>query len=137
MKRELMVIALALVAASCATTDPTIVPDSQMGIGIANGTSIEVELLVNGTHVRTIPPLTNLAVLSSELPALPWQADVTTAAGRTLVALDIKSGDVHRSANDWRGVGRRADLSCGRLDVYSGPPMLGPMPGPGVPGDCA
>jgi hypothetical protein len=107
-----------------------------MSIGIANGTSIEVSLVVNGAHVRTIAPRTEVEVRAADLPALPWQAVVTTAAGRTLVALDIKSGDVHRSANAWGGVAHRVDLSCGRLDIYSGPPMLGPMPGPGVPGDC-
>ena len=30
----------------------------------------------------------------------------------------------------------RADLSCGRLDVWSGPPLLGPMYSPGPSGDC-
>ena len=30
----------------------------------------------------------------------------------------------------------RVDLSCGRLDIWSGPPLLGPPPGPGTPGDC-
>lgn len=132
----MMLIFTAVVAAACTTADPTIVPDSQMSIGISNGTSIEVILAVNGSQIRTIPPLSDIEVRAAELPALPWQADVTTAAGRTLVALSVRSGDVHRSANDWRGVGRRVDLSCGRLDIWSGPPMLGPMPGPGVPGDC-
>jgi len=36
-----------------------------------------------------------------------------------------------------KGDGVRVDLSCGRLDVWSGPPMIGPAPGTGSPGDCA
>jgi hypothetical protein len=107
-----------------------------MSIGIANGTSIEVELVVNGSHIRMIPPLTNIEVRAAELPALPWQSGVTTKAGRTLVTLEVRSGAVHVTSNGSSGVGARVDLSCGRLDVYSGPPMAGPMPGPGTPGDC-
>jgi hypothetical protein len=138
MKREIMtLLVMSVVAMACTYTDlATVVPDSQMSIAVANGTSIEVGLVVNGLHIRTIPPLTNLEVQAAQLPALPWHVDLTTASGRSLVALDVRSGDVQRFANGSGGVGRRVDLSCGRLDVYSGPPMLGPMPGPGVPGDC-
>ena len=32
---------------------------------------------------------------------------------------------------------RTRNLSCGRLDIWSGPPLSGPPPGPGKPGDCA
>jgi hypothetical protein len=35
-----------------------------------------------------------------------------------------------------KGDGNRVDLSCGRIDVWAGPPLLGPAPGPGTPGDC-
>jgi hypothetical protein len=118
------------------TADPSVVPDSQMRIGIANNTTIVVELVVNGSPIRAIPPATNIEVPAVELPGLPWQAELTTAAGRMLVSLAVRSGDVHRTSNGSGGVGQRVDLSCGRLDVYSGPPMLGPMPGPGTPGDC-
>jgi hypothetical protein len=128
---------LLVAAVGCSATDPTVVPNSQMSIGVTNGTSIEVELVVNGAPIRTIPPNSGPAeAQAGDLPPLPWHAVVTTVAGRTLVALDVNSGDVHRSAGNWTGVGHRVDLSCGRLDVYSGPPMLGPMPGPGIPGDC-
>ena len=137
MKRAIMsLIVMAVFAAACSTVDATIVPDSHMSIGISNGTSIQVELVVNSSHVRTIPPLTNIEVRVAELPALPWQAGVTTTAGRMLVTLEVRSGAVHVTSNGSSGVGARVDLSCGRLDIYSGPPMLGPMPGPGVPGDC-
>ena len=135
MKVALVTLAIAsLVLAGCG--DATVVPDAQMSIGVANGTSIPVTLVVNGSPIKVIPPTTNIEVPAAQLPALPWQAHLTTAAGRTLVSLGINSGDVHRTSNGSDGVGHRVDLSCGRLDVYSGPPMLGPMPGPGVPGDC-
>lgn len=128
---------LVVAAMGCNATDPTLVPDSQMSIGVVNSTSIEVELVVNGAPIRAISPHSApIEAQADHLPPLPWRAVLTTAAGRALVTLDVKSGDVHRSAGNWAGVGRRVDLSCGRLDVYSGPPMMGPMPGPGVPGDC-
>ena len=137
MKRVIPALILsAVAAAACANADPTVVPDSQMSIGVSNGTSIAVELVVNASTIRTIPPSTNIEVPAADLPALPWQADLTTAAGRTLITLGVRSGDVYRTSNGSGGVGRRVELSCGRLDIWSGPPMLGPMPGPGVPGDC-
>jgi hypothetical protein len=107
-----------------------------MSIGIANHTTIAVNLVVNGSHIETVPPSTDLEVPAADLPALPWQADLTTVSGRTLVSLAVRSGNVHRTANGTYGVGHRVDLSCGRLDIWSGPPMIGPMPGPGTPGDC-
>ncbi len=136
MKSEVMtLIVVALVAVACATAGADL-SDSAMSIGIANGTSIEVELVVNGSPIRTIPPLTNITVRAAELPVLPWQAGVTTMAGRTLVTLEVRSGAAHVTSNGSSGIGARVDLSCGRLDIYSGPPMLGPMPQSGTPGDC-
>jgi hypothetical protein len=67
---------------------------------------------------------------------LPWQVEVRAPAGRVLLSTPIKSGDVEYSDSASRGDGNRVDLSCGRIDVWSGPPLLGPAPGPGTPDDC-
>ncbi len=77
------------------------------------------------------------ATPASRLPPLPWQVRVETSGGRMLLGLIVHSGDVHHSANSESGDGARVNLSCGRLDLCSGPPMGGPAPGSGVPGDCA
>lgn len=112
-----------------------------MSLAISNETSIPVVLVVNGTLIETIDPQSSDAIPASRLPALAWTVQVQTISGRRLVGLTVREGDVQeRHASDGtgssRGDGARVDLSCGRIDVWSGPPLLGPMPGPGVPGDC-
>jgi hypothetical protein len=136
--RRLATVAIWLVAVSAtACSNRDVVPDALMSIGVANGTSIPVRIVVNGVEIRTVEPLAlQMEIPASALPPLPWQVEATTMGGRTLVALLVRSGDVHVTANGRSGVGQRVDLSCGRLDIWSGPPMSGPMPGPGLPGDC-
>jgi hypothetical protein len=53
-----------------------------------------------------------------------------------LVSMIVHDGDVVAAADGDKGDANRVDLSCGRLDIWSGPPLLGPAPGPGSPGDC-
>ena len=50
----------------------------------------------------------------------------------------VHDGDVYSSSDGRQshGVAARADLSCGRIDLWSGPPLAGPAPNPGTPGDC-
>lgn len=107
-----------------------------MSIGVANGTTIPINLVVNGSLIVTVPPLTDEQIAASALTGLPWQVEAQTAAGRTLVTLIVNSGSVYDSGSQQGGPARRVDLSCGRLDIWSGPPLAGPMPGPGIPGDC-
>lgn len=102
----------------------------------SNGTTLEVTLVVNGQPVAVVAPGTAGGLTASQLPPLPWSVEARTASGRVLIAFDVDSGDVVRVGNQLRGAGGRVDLSCGRLDVWSGPPMLGPVPGPGESGDC-
>ena len=76
-----------------------------------------------------------------ELPALPWSVAVRTPSGRELTTLTVHEGDVAETSSPGgggssRGVAARVDLSCGRLDVWAGPPIAGPAPGSGSPGDC-
>lgn len=76
------------------------------------------------------------------MPQLPWHVEARTqAGGRLLLSFDVKRGDVFSTTEpdgqgSARGVSERRDLSCGRLDVWSGPRMMGPPPGPGERGDC-
>jgi hypothetical protein len=129
----LCVASMLLVACSPAVaTDP---------LEVSNQTTIEVGLFVNGTHVADLRPLATAQVPSSELPAPPWHVEARTAGGRVLLTLDVGPDPVRRSTAPNGGVsiagaGIRAELSCGQIDLWVGPPLLGPAPGPGTPGDC-
>jgi hypothetical protein len=107
-----------------------------MQLEVSNGTTIDVRLVVNGTNVGSIGPQGGMTVEANRLPALPWNAEVQTQSGRRLVFVRVNDGDVWANEHGSGGDAARVDLSCGRIDVWSGPPLLGPMPGPGNPGDC-
>lgn len=119
-----------------------VVPDHWMTVSVSNGTTIDVAVFVNGVFVTYMAAGGCVGchgadgIPASMLPALPWQVDVRTPAGRVLVSALIRAGDVAYEIDGSGGPGGRVDLSCGRIDVWSGPPMLGPAPEPGTPGDC-
>jgi len=108
---------------------------------VSNQTTLIVSLVVNNAVVRTVPPHTQELVSTSDLPSLPWSVETRSASGRVLSHMTVRAGDVAETAlpdggREMKGDVVRVDLSCGRLDVWSGPPLLGPPPGPGVPNDC-
>ena len=104
---------------------------------ISNQTSLAVTVVVNAAATRTVPPHSQETLLVRELPAQPWSIEARTASGRVLSAMTVRPGDVWERGDELKGDAVRVDLSCGRLDMWSGPPLLGPAPGPGTPGDCA
>ena len=141
-----LILGIALVAgcgslqATSAPSDRTVPPD-QMELVVSNETSIDLELVVNDKAIRTLPAGQLTITAASALPPLPWTAEVRLPGGRALVMATVHTGDVWSRPNsnggiEAHGTGARVDLSCGRIDVYSGPPMLGPGPGTGSPGDC-
>jgi hypothetical protein len=119
-----------------------VVPPDSMSLAVNNTSSLTVSLVVNGTLIASLDPGTclgcneNSAVPASLLPPLPWKAEVRSPSGRVLLSLTVHAGDVANGNSSAQGDGARVDLSCGRIDLWSGPPMLGPAPGPGSPGDC-
>ena len=121
---------------------PGVVPPASMTLSIENGTTIPVLLVVNGSTIETLQPQqAETGIPASRLPPLPWAAEVRTTSGRQLLAMTVHAGDVVQingsdGGGSSQGDGARVDLSCGRIDLWSGPPMLGPAPGPGTPGDC-
>lgn len=132
-------LALALALTGCAA-GPTPAPPAPLNI--ANGTSIPVTLVVNGVVVETVPPGGFQDPVAGSLPPLPWSVETRAPSGRVLSRLTVKAGDVVYTTPDASGHSSatgdavRVDLSCGRLDVWSGPPMLGPAFVPGPSGDC-
>jgi hypothetical protein len=111
-------------------------------LGVSNGSTLPVTIAVNGTAIRTIQPHTDETILVRDLPALPWAVEARAPSGRALLSMRVRSGDVWDTtrpdgSHERNGDANRVDLSCGRLDMWSGPSLLGPPPGPGNPGDCA
>jgi hypothetical protein len=145
-RHRLPAIALAvMVAIGCGAAgqsgSPT--PTPPPGLSISNGTTLTVTLLVNGTPVGTFPLGTGRdPIPASALPALPWNVEARSPSGRLLTSMTVHPGDVSATTGPngegrEKGDGVRVDLSCGRLDIWSGPPLIGPAPGTGSPGDCA
>ena len=102
-------------------------------LSVSNETSIAVDLLVNGAVVATVAPGAEIDVPTSELPARPWAIETRSPSGRVLSSLSVATSDYYDRLS---GMAVRADLSCGRIDVWLGPPMLGPAFVPGPSGDC-
>jgi hypothetical protein len=140
----LLAACVALTAQACVSSRPIASPTTApMTLSIANGTTISVQLVVNGSVIETVPPGGYQDPIASPLPPLPWTVEARTTSGRVLEQMTVQAGDVVYATPDpsgtssAKGDGMRVDLSCGRLDVWSGPPLLGPIPGPGQSGDCA
>lgn len=128
-----------VIAAACSGVGPN--PPSTADLEISNGTTLPVTLVVNGNAITSVSPRSVQRISPSRLPSLPWKAEGRTASGRVLASLTVQVGDVTRTTNpdgswSWKGDGVRVDLSCGRLDIWSGPPLAGPVPGSGTSGDC-
>jgi hypothetical protein len=125
---------IATVTPSPVAPAPSASPVSVMSypLSISNGTTIPVTLIVNGADVETVPPGGYADPVTAVLPALPWSVEVRSPSGRVLSRMTVNAGDVVYTTPDASGAssenGRaaRVDLPCGRLDVWSGPPILGP-----------
>lgn len=130
MRRRLAAcLAIAVLVAACELVPSPAATSNDLEI--ANGTTLEVWILVNGRIVDRVAPGVHGEITEGTLGPHPWVVEARTATGRVLLRLEVPAPVTGAS-----GRGARADLSCGRLDVFAGPPMLGPAPGPGVPGDC-
>jgi hypothetical protein len=132
-KREHIFAAVLLALVTACSPAPT---DEAHDLAVSNQTALAITLAVNGVVVRTIQPHTQDPVLAGDLPPLPWLVEARTPSGRVLSSMTVRPGDVWETGSEMKGDAVRVDLSCGRLDIWSGPPLLGPPPGPGKPGDC-
>ena len=135
-------VVFALLLAGCVSTGPQPSgPNAPDAVHVSNGTTIAVSVVVNGVSIASLPPGALESTPRASLPQLPWNVEVRTSRGRVLTSLTVRDGDVFETtapdgSHIAKGDATRVDLSCGRLDVWVGPPLLGPSPGPGTPGDC-
>jgi hypothetical protein len=111
-------------------------PPDEYEIDVGNDTDLTLALDVNGATVTTVHAHGGAGIPAAQLPPLPWDIRLRTSTGRIVLSLAAHAGDLWREPCGNNVLGARADLSCGRLDLYIKVPMLGPVPGPGTPGDC-
>ena len=114
-------------------------------LGVSNGTTLAVTLIVNGQPVGVFPAAASGPTIDvSTLPPLPWHVEARSPTGRVLTRMDVEPGAVFTTAVpggavQHSGTMGRVDLSCGRLTIWAGDVQPGgpPPPSPaGAPGDC-
>lgn len=132
---RISIVSMVVLLAACQGATE-VVPPSDMKLSALNTTTKALVLVVNGAEVTDLAPGAQADLLAADLPALPWSAEVRLPTGRSLLSLAVRAGDVLQGPSNQRGDGARVDLSCGRIDLWSGPPLLGPAPQAGTPGDC-
>jgi hypothetical protein len=133
---------IALIASGCEASRQVII--DPLTLSISNQTMLSVKLHVNSMLVDDFPPSSYVDPIDAALlPAAPWHVEARTESGRVLAAMDVAQGDVWHTppgSDGQSGQGSkaaRADLSCGRLDIWAGSPMTGPAPPLSFPpGDC-
>lgn len=139
-----MVVLTAVVAACAPSVSPGPTADLPV-LGVANGTSLEVVLFVNGKEVAKASPGGPAPVIrAADVPPLPWSVEARTASGRVLTSMHVEPGQVWSADRPdgggvISGVFGRVDLSCGRLTIWAGdsqPSGPAPAASPGNPGDC-
>jgi hypothetical protein len=121
-------------------------PPTRPKLGVSNGTTLTVTLVVNGQRIADFPargPQPTIDV--AELPPLPWKVEAHSPSGRVLTSMGVEPGDVQTTTDGdgvagYSGTMGRVDLSCGRLTIWAGdiqPSGPAPPASPGTPGDCA
>lgn len=134
---------LCVLLAGCATAQPS---SPGPKLGVSNGTTLTVTLVVNGQHVGDFPPGGPAPTIDvAALPSLPWNVEARSPSGRVLTSMQVRPGDVQTTVGpggetDYSGLFGRVDLSCGRITIWAGdvsPSGPAPDPSSGKPGDCA
>lgn len=138
-------LAAVLLAGCTALGGPSLDPSARPSLGVSNGTTLTVTLVVNGQRVADFPaggPQPDIDVTS--LPPLPWTVEARSPSGRLLTSMNVGPGDVSTTTRadgvvERSGTMGRVDLSCGSLRIWAGFAPSGPAPREpaGSPGDCA
>jgi hypothetical protein len=133
--------ALLVLLAACTTSGTPGPAAGQAQLGISNGTTLAVTLVVNGQRVADYPAGSGATIELAALPPLPWDVMALTSSGRLLTSMEV-AADAAGMPQGTPGGGTfgRVDLSCGRLTIWAGdsqPSGPAPPPSPGTSGDCA
>ena len=135
-----------VVASGCGSVpQPTGTPHaspSLLDIHVDNSTSVPMTVLVDGKTITTVAPHESTVVSAAGLPDDDWLVEVRLPSSRTIMSFNVIRSLVSATTGPQgqggvTGTGRRADLTCGRLDVWVAVAPLGPPPGPGVDGTCS
>jgi hypothetical protein len=110
-------------------------------LNVSNGTTLNVSLLVNDVEVAIVDGGDSATFDPWTVDEPPWTIVARTSRGRELLQFKATPDKIWHSEGDYplgaSGVFGRAELSCGRLDVWAGARPYGPAPGPDFPaGDC-
>jgi len=132
-----------LLSAACTTVAEPVLHE-RPSLGVSNGTTLTVTLIVNGQTVATFEPGRPAPTIDvMRLPDLPWSVEARSPSGRVLTSMQVKPGDVSSTAEPGgatrsSGTFGRVDLSCGSLRIWARLPPSGPAPASpaGSPGDC-
>ena len=144
MRLRLVWIAALAVVVACSSPSPSALSGAP-SLGVANGTTLDVSLFVNGRRVGDYPSAGPVPTIDpASLPALPWIVEARSPTGRVLTSMTVAAGQVSTTTGpggetEYRGTLGRVDLSCGRLTIWAGdvtPSGPAPPPSPGQPGDC-
>ena len=139
--RLLTATVLALVAAveACAAP-PTVTADPRYELHVENGTTVPVSIVINGRTLAQVKGQSSTVVSLAREPPGTVAIQAQLPDGRPAISFVIDpatlSSETVGSVTDVVGAAHRADLSCGRLDLWLLTPLLGPPPGPGAAGDC-
>ena len=109
---------------------------SARDLHVENGTTRAITVLVDGAVVATVAAGQSATVAEGSLPGGVWSVEARLPGGRTVLRGQVDRSRASQTDNSGSGSGVRVDLSCGRLDIWVGVPMMGPAPEPGAPGDC-
>jgi len=145
MRLSVVLLVLGLMLGGCGATQSSAAM-VRPKLGISNGTTLTVTIVVNGRTVATAEPEGDRPEVDPlTLPDLPWSVEARTPSGRLLTSMTVKAGDIWTTARpggavESSGAFARVDLSCGSLRIWAGDVMpSGPVPASpaGAPGDCA
>lgn len=133
-----LAVAVLLAACTAASVSLSSRPSAAVApLEYSNQSSLSLQLVVNERNIRTLEPHSSGLMAGQDLPAQPWVVEARTSSGRIVASMTVKPGDVSVASNRLRGDGVRVGLSCGSLDIWSGPPLAGPPAPTGSQGDCA
>jgi hypothetical protein len=138
-RRSVVVGLFAAIVASCGSLATT------PNLGARNGTTIDVAIVVNNVEIGRLAPGESIEGVQDRAGSLPWLVQLrTTESGRAVLTMRLEPAELD-PAVDANGVSVESgslttvDLSCGRLEVWTGDRSAvgaGPPPGAGRPGDC-